>query len=71
MAKRRGSELLQIWLEREQRSQSWLARQLGVTQMTVSRWVGGDSPKLDAALEIERITGVSVKDWTEWSEGMP
>lgn len=53
---------LSDWLEKNERSASWLARKVGVSRQTVSVWLaGGCMPSLERAMRIEKITGGNVK----------
>lgn len=46
------------------RSQAWLARELGVTRHAVSQWVNGRRrPSLEVMSKIETLIGVSTKRW--------
>lgn len=50
------------WLETNERSAAWLARQLEVSRETVSAWIAGDfSPSVERAVKIEEITGGAVR----------
>ena len=49
---------LALWLTRHNHSQSWLARILGISRQSVSRWVNGQArPRYDYALAIEELSG--------------
>lgn len=49
------------WLKENQRSQRWLAEQLGdVTQQSVGRWANGHPISPDAADRIREVTGVLI-----------
>lgn len=61
----RGGERLRGWLEDERRSQAWLADQIGSLQQNVSAWIRGRQIPLDAALAIEKLTGIGVSAWAE------
>lgn len=46
------------------RTKSALARRLGVTPTAVAAWAKGDArPKLDHAVELERLYGIPVAAW--------
>lgn len=50
------------WLETNERSAAWLARQLEVSRETVSAWIAGEfSPSAARAAQIEEITGGAVR----------
>lgn len=50
------------WLKAEGLTQAWLARELGVANAVLWRWLAGDrQPRTDFAAAIERITGGVVK----------
>lgn len=54
-------EKLQQWLDEHQRTQVWLAEQLGTRQAAVSRWLTcGRKPNLRNAIAIEQLTGGQV-----------
>lgn len=56
-------EALRDWLERERRTQDWLAGELEISTPFMSQIVSGKRvPSLPLALEIERITGISPRD---------
>ncbi len=47
-------------------SQAELARKLGVSAQSVSDWVAGKSkPKPDLMAQIEDLTGIPMRAWTE------
>lgn len=51
-------------LKRGGHTQAWLARELGVAPAVLWRWIAGEcTPRVDFALEIERLTGVSASLW--------
>lgn len=60
----RGGVLLRDWLERERRSQEWLAEQIGVHQTTVSGWIRGTEIKARPAALVEEITGIPISEWS-------
>ncbi len=46
------------------RTQTELARRLGVSTSAVNAWVKGHSrPRLDYAVEIEKLYGIPVAEW--------
>lgn len=61
----RAGEALERWLADNDRSQMWLAGQLGVSQSAVSAWIAGMQPKVNVAVAIERLTKrkVMVEMW--------
>lgn len=49
------------------RTQSALARRLGVSTTAVNAWVAGTArPKLDHALALERLYGIPVGAWADF-----
>ncbi len=57
---------LKRWLTRHRVSQSQFARDAGITQSAISKYVNGErQPNIDQALAIERATDgqVSVEEW--------
>lgn len=66
MKRTQGGVRLQRWLEDERRTQAWLANELGTYQANVSRWIrGGPAPRVEVAVAIKRLTGISIESWTE------
>lgn len=66
MKRTQGGVRLQRWLEDERRTQAWLASELGTYQANVSRWIrGGPPPRLETAIAIKRITGISLESWAD------
>lgn len=48
------------------RTQSELARHLGVTPQAVSNWVHGlGTPSVEVLAELERIYGIPMREWAE------
>lgn len=53
------------------RTQTGLAKRLGVSAPSVHAWVNGDArPKLEHMLELERLYGIPVASWVEPGEGV-
>ena len=72
MSGTRGGAKLRDWLAREQRSQRWLAEQVGVHQGSVSAWIIGKfPPPLAAAVRVEDVTGIPVAYWTQPARSKP
>lgn len=55
--------MLRDWLEKERRSQEWLAEQIGAHQTSVSRWLLGKPPSLELALKLEKLAGIEPEAW--------
>ena len=53
------TRLEQVMYEQE-RKKSWLAKQVGVDNATVTRWIKGDPPKDEHKKEISRLLNVPV-----------
>jgi plasmid maintenance system antidote protein VapI len=64
MVMKRGGVRLRDWLREERRTQEWLAEQIGSHQTNISAWIRGRPIPLEAAVAIERLTGIEVEDWT-------
>lgn len=57
-----GGRLVLAWLKANKLTQTWLARELGVKNAVLWRWLsGGRQPRTDFAAAIERITDGQVK----------
>lgn len=57
---------LDTWLDQNDRTKAWLARELGVAPAVLWRWMAGErQPRVDFASRIELITGgyVPTSDW--------
>jgi ribosome-binding protein aMBF1 (putative translation factor) len=63
MPKSKGGSALATWLEKNQRSQHWLAKEVGVHQTTVRLWLNGSLPSVKWASKIEKVTGIAVGQW--------
>lgn len=58
------SEALRSFMNRTGRNQLTLAKFLGVSQPTVSKWLKSKAvPPLRTAIRIERLTGVPAASW--------
>lgn len=56
-----GLSTLQEWLEEHDRTQVQLAKELKVSQPTVSDWIKGNTaPNLDNLLQLSSVTGIPV-----------
>lgn len=54
---------LKIVLVEEEKTNKWLAAQLGKSQITVSRWCTNDvQPSLDILWQIAELLNVDIKD---------
>ena len=52
---------LKLWLQIEERNNSWLARQIGVSPTAVKYWLDGKSnPKKNHIDKINKITGLNL-----------
>lgn len=60
----RGGVRLRAWLKERRRTQEWIAEQIGTHQTNISAWMRGRPISVDAAVRIERVTGIPVADWT-------
>ncbi len=64
MGQKQGGALLRAWLRDERRTQDWLGEQIGGAHQTnVSAWIRGRAIPLEAAIAIERLTGIKAEDW--------
>ena len=63
--KPKASGLLEKWLEKNNRSQQWLAAKVGVHQTTVRLWIQGSLPSIPLAAKLESVTGIAVGQWIE------
>jgi transcriptional regulator with XRE-family HTH domain len=60
----RAPQLLREWLARNQRSQAWLARSVGVSPQQLGQYLEkGAEPGLKIALAIESLTQIPVDAW--------
>lgn len=64
MTPKRAGLRLHDWLESERRSQGWIAEQVGTHQTSVSAWIRGRPIPLEAAIKIQKLTGIAVEEWT-------
>lgn len=54
---------LKIVLAEKEKTNKWLAEQLGKSEVTVSRWVTNEiQPSMETLLEIARLLDVDIKD---------
>lgn len=54
---------LKIVLAEKEKTNKWLAEQLGKSEVTVSRWVTNEiQPSMETLLEIANLMNVDVKD---------
>lgn len=52
-------------LKEQGQSREWLAEQLGVDRSVLWRWMMGErTPRVNFAAEIQRLTRVSVSEWS-------
>lgn len=57
-------ELVRVWLDESGRKQSFLARELGVSETAVSNWfLGSSRPTVPYRHALARLTGVPVDAW--------
>lgn len=53
------------WLSKNEKTQQWLADELGVERVSLWRWIVGErKPLVDHCVALERITGIEVSAWT-------
>jgi plasmid maintenance system antidote protein VapI len=65
---KRAGELLQKWLEENDKTAAWLAEQLGVDRVVLWRWMVGErTPRIEHCAAIERITNSAVPA-ASWAE---
>lgn len=66
MAKKDYNNRIRVVLADKQITNRWLAEQMGVTDMTVSRWKTNKiQPSMSQFVEIARILQVDIKDLLE------
>ena len=54
---------LKVVLAEKEKTNKWLAEQLGKSDVTVSRWVTNEiQPSMEMLLEIARLLDVDIKD---------
>ena len=59
-----GRERLRDWIKRSKVNQQDAAKILGVHHVELSQWLtGARRPGLKKAVQIERVTGISVYSW--------
>ena len=57
---------IKVVLAEKNKSNKWLAEQLGVTDMTVSRWTTNkNQPSVSQLIEISKLLKVDIKDLLE------
>ena len=59
-------EFIRDWIEENEVSQAWLARQLGVSRKHVSMLLSGARLTEDVALKLELVTGISARIWLSY-----
>ena len=64
-----ASQKLADWLDREHKTQSWLARVLDVSPQAVSQWCSGvKRPEAVLREAVEEITGIPAPSWLTQEE---
>lgn len=71
MIQKQGGARLRDWLEKERRTQEWLAEQIGTHQTNVSAWIRGRSLPVKMAIKIRDLTDIPVDDWAQDLESSP
>lgn len=57
-----NSKLIRQWLDKEDRSVAWLARQIDRPRVTLNQWLNRESDiPVSVALKISEITGLDVR----------
>lgn len=57
---------LRVILAEKEKTNHWLAEQLGVTDMTISRWVTNKiQPSMSQFIDISKVLGVNLQDLIE------
>lgn len=57
---------IRVVLAEQSRTNKWLAEQLGVSEVTVSRWVNNtQQPSVEVFVEIAKVLKVDIKDLFE------
>lgn len=57
---------LRVILAEKEKTNHWLAEQLGVTDMTISRWVINKiQPSMSQFIDISKVLGVNLQDLIE------
>lgn len=65
-----AGEALVDWLERNGRTQTWLAEELGIAHAVLWRWIAGErSPRIESCAAIERLTGIPSRAWAQVEKG--
>lgn len=58
--------MLGAWLLKNERTNRWLAEELGVAESQVGRWLSGMwRPRQETLLAIESITGIPASAWLD------
>ncbi len=61
----RGGARLRQWLKEKNKTQEWLAEQIGTHQTNVSAWILGRPVSIEMALAIRKVTRIPVEDWIQ------
>jgi len=60
----KGAARLARWLEKNRKHKVAFSREVGVTDVTLWRWLNGERvPQLGHSLAIETITGIPASAW--------
>jgi hypothetical protein len=64
----KAPQALRDWLAEQERSASWLGRQVSVAPSTVKRWLadGGTVPTRETRRRLSEITGLSIAAEDAW-----
>lgn len=71
MEQKRGGARLRTWLDDNDRTQAWLAKQIGDKQQNLSAWIRGRPVPLAIAVAIRKVTDIPVEDWLVAAESGP
>lgn len=69
-AVKRGGARLRQWLKEKNKTQEWLAEQIGTHQTNVSAWILGRPVSIEMAVAIRRVTRIPVEDWVQPADGV-